>query len=591
MLRINEVFDARYRLLSNLGIGGYAEVWKAEDIKSGLHLALKIFHKQNQEGIELRKSEFLKTFDLEHPNILKPLHFDVRDDRPYMVMPFMSGGTLQSKVDKGEEVNMSQLIDQIGGALKYIHSLNPPIVHADLKPDNVLIDDHGNMKLTDFGLSLSYLNILTQSVVKRDFEQGITPISYRAPELFTSKDGQKSDVSPMSDIWSFGAMLYFVKYKTLPFNGGGGFEQRILQNTSTGSSLFEILGLGDRYDTFDNFILTCLQLNEKNRNLENAKDFYSESNMGQNSGNIIKADFSNINIKAAEINITNPNIVNSNEEKVNYKLILVSFMGLAVIGLLAFFLFRPGNSDAVSISSGIDLAGDTSSLENEAIDPNEEVVSSIPDISNQEELSEESPAMTSEQHQASMNSKKDNASVSKGKLKDETASPEPNVNLTTSKGEDKLQENIDKEATNPVVIKPITLTKRAKIADLKSKAALNDAEQILNKGTISITPKTKLVLSRAKLRAKGDGSIDFILSGGDMKLNIEMSKHVNDEENDISFNELRNTILEPGNTYTLSFKCRGDCKLYNIDSAVVGNSSDQVTVSGTIVLFDLEYKH
>ncbi|MBK7011210.1 MAG: serine/threonine protein kinase [Saprospiraceae bacterium] len=591
MLRINEVFDARYRLLSNLGIGGYAEVWKAEDIKSGLHLALKIFHKQNQEGIELCKSEFLKTFDLEHPNILKPLHFDVRDDRPYMVMPFMSGGTLQSKVDKGEEVNMSQLIDQIGGALKYIHSLNPPIVHADLKPDNVLIDDHGNMKLTDFGLSLSYLNILTQSVVKRDFEQGITPISYRAPELFTSKDGQKSDVSPMSDIWSFGAMLYFVKYKTLPFNGGGGFEQRILQNTSTGSSLFEILGLGDRYDTFDNFILNCLQLNEKNRNLENAKDFYSESNMGQNSGNIIKADFSNINIKAAEINITNPNIVNSNEEKVNYKLILVSFMGLAVIGLLAFFLFRPGNSDAVSISSGIDLAGDTSSLENEAIDPNEEVVSSIPDISNQEELSEESPAMTSEQHQASMNSKKDNASVSKGKLKDETASPEPNVNLTTSKGEDKLQENIDKEATNPVVIKPITLTKRAKIADLKSKAALNDAEQILNKGTISITPKTKLVLSRAKLRAKGDGSIDFILSGGDMKLNIEMSKHVNDEENDISFNELRNTILEPGNTYTLSFKCRGDCKLYNIDSAVVGNSSDQVTVSGTIVLFDLEYKH
>ncbi len=591
MLRINEVFDARYRLLSNLGIGGYAEVWKAEDIKSGLHLALKIFHKQNQEGIELCKSEFLKTFDLEHPNILKPLHFDVRDDRPYMVLPFMSGGTLQSKVDKGEEVNMSQLIDQIGGALKYIHALNPPIVHADLKPDNVLIDDHGNMKLTDFGLSLSYLNILTQSVVKRDFEQGITPISYRAPELFTSKDGQKSDVSPMSDIWSFGAMLYFVKYKTLPFNGGGGFEQRILQNTSTGSSLFEILGLGDRYDTFDNFILNCLQLNEKNRNLENARDFYSESNMGQNSGNIIKADFSNINIKAAEINITNPKIVNSNEEKVNYKLILISFLGLAVIGLLAFFLFNSGSSDAVSINSGIDLAGDTSSLENEAIDRDEEVVSSIPDISNQEELIEESPSISSEQQQASLNSKKDNPSVSKGKLKDELASPVSNVNSTSSMEEDIQHENIDKEATNPVVIKPITLTKRAKIADLKSKAALNDAEQILNKGTISITPKTKLVLSRAKLRAKGDGSIDFVLSGGDIKSNIEMSKHVNDEENDISFNELRNTILEPGNTYTLSFKCRGDCKLYNIDNAVVGNSSGEVTVSGSIVLFDLEYKH
>jgi serine/threonine protein kinase len=591
MLRINEVFDARYRLLSNLGIGGYAEVWKAEDIKSGLHLALKIFHKQNQEGIELCKSEFLKTYDLEHPNILKPLHFDVRDDRPYMVMPFMSGGTLQSKVDKGEEVNMSQLIDQIGGALKYIHALNPPIVHADLKPDNVLIDDHGNMKLTDFGLSLSYLNILTQSVVKRDFEQGITPISYRAPELFTSKDGQKSDVSPMSDIWSFGAMLYFVKYKTLPFNGGGGFEQRVLQNTSTGSSLFEILGLGDRYDTFDNFILNCLQLNEKTRNLENAKDFNSESNMGQNSGNIIKADFSNINIKAAEINITNPNIVNSIEEKVNYKLILISFMGLAVIGLLAFFLFKSGNSDAASINSGIDLAGDTSFLENEAIDRDEEVVSSISDISNQEELSEESPVISSEKQQASLNLKKDNSSVSKGKLKNELVSPVSNVNSTSTKAEDVQQENIDKEATNPVVLKPIMLAKRSKIADLKSKAALNDAEQILNKGTISITPKTKMVLSRAKLRAKGDGSIDFVLSGGDIKSNIEMSKHVNDEENDISFNELRNTILEPGNTYTLSFKCRGDCKLYNIDNAVVGNSSGEVTVSGSIVLFDLEYKH
>jgi len=591
MLRINEVFDARYRLLSNLGIGGYAEVWKAEDIKSGLHLALKIFHKQNQEGIELCKSEFLKTFELEHPNILRPLHFDVCDDRPYMVMPFMSGGTLQSKVDKGEEVNMSQLIDQIGGALKYIHSLNSPIVHADLKPDNVLIDDHGNMKLTDFGLSLSYLNILTQSVVKRDFEQGITPISYRAPELFTSKDGQKSDVSPMSDIWSFGAMLYFVKYKTLPFNGGGGFEQRILQNTSTGSSLFEILGLGDRYDTFDNFILNCLQLDEKNRNLENAKDFYSESNMGQNSGNIIKADFSNINIKAAEINITNPNIVNSNEEKLNYKLILISFMGLAVISLLAFFLFKSGNSDAVSVNNGIDLAGDTSFHENEAINRDEEVVISISDISNQEELSEESPVISSEKQQASLNLKKDNSIVSKAKLKNELAPPVSNVISTSSKEEDKKQEYIDKEATNTVLTKPNTLTKRSKIADLKSKAALNDAEQILNKGTISITPKTKLVLSRVKLRSKGDGSIDFVLSGGEIKSNIEMSKHVNDEENDISFNELRNTILEPGNTYTLSFKCRGDCKLYNIDSAVVANSNGELTVSGSIVLFDLEYKH
>ncbi|HMS98543.1 MAG TPA: serine/threonine-protein kinase [Saprospiraceae bacterium] len=591
MLRINEVFDARYRLLSNLGIGGYAEVWKAEDIKSGLHLALKIFHKQNQEGIELCKSEFLKTFELEHPNILRPLHFDVCDDRPYMVMPFMSGGTLQSKVDKGEEVNMSQLIDQIGGALKYIHSLNSPIVHADLKPDNVLIDDHGNMKLTDFGLSLSYLNILTQSVVKRDFEQGITPISYRAPELFTSKDGQKSDVSPMSDIWSFGAMLYFVKYKTLPFNGGGGFEQRILQNTSTGSSLFEILGLGDRYDTFDNFILNCLQLDEKNRNLENAKDFYSESNMGQNSGNIIKADFSNINIKATEINITNPNIVNSNEEKLNYKLILISFMGLAVISLLAFFLFKSGNSDAVSVNNGIDLAGDTSFHENEAINRDEEVVISISDISNQEELSEESPVISSEKQQASLNLKKDNSIVSKAKLKNELAPPVSNVISTSSKGEDKKQEYIDKEATNTVLTKPNTLTKRSKIADLKSKAALNDAEQILNKGTISITPKTKLVLSRVKLRSKGDGSIDFVLSGGEIKSNIEMSKHVNDEENDISFNELRNTILEPGNTYTLSFKCRGDCKLYNIDSAVVANSNGELTVSGSIVLFDLEYKH
>ncbi|MBK8701170.1 MAG: hypothetical protein IPN29_17175 [Saprospiraceae bacterium] len=176
------------------------------------------------------------------------------------------------------------------------------------------------------------------------------------------------------------------------------------------------------------------------------------------------------------------------------------------------------------------------------------------------------------------------------------------ANITTPKDGNRIKPVDEKPDTSeiaakietpppPAIVKPSSLTKRTKTCVLKSKAALYGVRQTLNKGTITIIPKTKMVLSRAKLRSRGDGGIDFMLSGGDINSTIEISKHVNDEENDISFNELRNTILEPGFTYTLSFKCRGDSKLYNIENAVVGNSTDQADFSGAIVLFDLEYKY
>ncbi|MCZ2101657.1 MAG: protein kinase [Chitinophagales bacterium] len=267
-MNVKEVFHSRYELLEKIGTGGFSEVWKALDMRSGIIIAIKIFRKQDEEGITLCREEYLKTFELNHAHILTPFHFDVDDDRPYLVMKFLSGGTLAQQFGTISTPEIWKLIAQLSSALEYLHTLSEPIIHGDIKPDNILIDESGNYYLTDFGISTKLKNKFTQTMLvdpDRDSGKGITPMAYRAPETFKYRDWEMRDPSSRTDIWSAGVVLYQTIYNTMPFNGEGGLGQLILMKSGN-HSLEEVLDLGnDTIDAFNDIILSTLQLDPNDR--------------------------------------------------------------------------------------------------------------------------------------------------------------------------------------------------------------------------------------------------------------------------------------------------------------------------------------
>ena len=267
-MNISEVFHSRYELLQRVGRGGFSEVWKALDMRSGVEVAIKVFRQQDSEGIALCREEYLKTFDFQHPNILTPFHFDVSDDRTYIVMKFLNGGTLADHLGNLNAAKVEDLIRQLGSALKYLHSRPVPVIHGDIKPDNILIDENGNYFLTDFGISTKLIQRFTEtlradSIV--DSSKGVTPMAYRSPESFKYKNWEFNKTGPFSDIWSAGVTVYQAIYNSLPFNGEGGLGQLILMKSGN-HSLEEIIEFEDGdFTRFNAIILAALQLNPQQR--------------------------------------------------------------------------------------------------------------------------------------------------------------------------------------------------------------------------------------------------------------------------------------------------------------------------------------
>ncbi len=267
-MNVSEVFHARYELLQRVGSGGFSEVWKALDMRSGMEVAIKVFRQQDSEGIALCREEYLKTFDFQHPNILTPFHFDVSDDRPYLVMKFLNGGTLADRLGGLNFGQTEDLIHQLGAALQYLHNRPNPVIHGDIKPDNILLDGSGNYFLTDFGISVKLKQKFTETLRASSIEEsgkGVTPMAYRSPETFKYKNWEINETGPYSDIWSAGVTVYQVIYDVLPFNGEGGLGQLILMKSGN-HPLEDIIEFDDgEFSAFNDVILSALQLYPDNR--------------------------------------------------------------------------------------------------------------------------------------------------------------------------------------------------------------------------------------------------------------------------------------------------------------------------------------
>lgn len=216
-----QVFASHYYLKKQLGRGGFSEVWLAEDMKAGIDVAIKIYAPGTglgTTGSAVFRNEFSLVFNLNHSNLLRPTYFDIEDNMPYLVMPYIRRGSVNKLVGRMAESDMWRLIHDVASGLAYLHSME--VIHQDIKPDNIMVADDGNYLITDFGVSTRARSTLRKSV--NNTSDGAGTRAYMAPERFSSEPLPVK----ANDIWSLGATAFELMTGDVPFGEMGGVLEK-----------------------------------------------------------------------------------------------------------------------------------------------------------------------------------------------------------------------------------------------------------------------------------------------------------------------------------------------------------------------------
>ena len=215
------LLDRRYALERYVGGGSFGEVWVAHDEETDIQVAVKIYISMDEKGLEEFKKEFQLSFELNHTNLLHANYMGVNaeDGRPFLVMPFCPEGSVSRHAGDMLEADIWRFIRDVAAGLAYLHSQDPPIIHQDIKPDNILILKNGDYVITDFGISKQLRQSLRKSAMSLN---SAGAISYMGPERF-SKNAQAVKAS---DVWSLGVSVYELATGDLPFCGMGGSMQK-----------------------------------------------------------------------------------------------------------------------------------------------------------------------------------------------------------------------------------------------------------------------------------------------------------------------------------------------------------------------------
>ncbi|MFW6137030.1 MAG: protein kinase domain-containing protein [Candidatus Aminicenantaceae bacterium] len=240
----------KYQIIRSLGSGGFGVVYLAKDTWLNIPVAIKVPHKQSVELFKLLKEPRLQAA-LNHPNIVRMLSAEKEDKVFFMVMEYIRGKTLEKVLDKEKILNYekaSSYIFQICDAVQHAHENR--IIHRDLRPSNIMLNEKDKVKITDFGTS-AWLNKVPYASTR------IGSPPYMAPEQFLGK------ASFQSDIYSIGCIFYEMIIGRPPI-----FDQdpfKILEKAKQGKITPPRIKNSRLPREIDAIIMQCLQSDTKGR--------------------------------------------------------------------------------------------------------------------------------------------------------------------------------------------------------------------------------------------------------------------------------------------------------------------------------------
>jgi serine/threonine-protein kinase len=218
------ILRERYAVRDIVGRGGMGSIYLAEDLRlPGRSCAVKEVETDPslpQALLEQGRAQFYREASvlarLDHPNLPKVSDFFAEGNADYLVMDYVPGEDLKSKLDEarraGKFLNLAEVLrwaDQIADALEYLHSQDPPVVHRDIKPSNLKLTPSGLIKLVDFGLVKQMApDEMTITVI-----QGRGTAYYTPLEQYGGDDGH---TTPRTDLYAFAATLYHLLTNTPP---------------------------------------------------------------------------------------------------------------------------------------------------------------------------------------------------------------------------------------------------------------------------------------------------------------------------------------------------------------------------------------
>ena len=210
-LATGTLIDGRYRVLSRLGSGGMADVFLAEDQQLGRKVALKLLHRRFAEDpdfVERFRREAQAAAGLQHPNVVGVYDRGDYDGTYYIAMEYLSGRSLKQVVRQDAPLEPTRAVDitlQILKAARFAHRHG--VIHRDLKPHNVIVDESDHVKVTDFGIARAGASDMTETGSIMGTAQYLSP-----------EQAQGHAVSEASDLYSIGVILYELLTGRVPFD-------------------------------------------------------------------------------------------------------------------------------------------------------------------------------------------------------------------------------------------------------------------------------------------------------------------------------------------------------------------------------------